>query len=537
MTATATATVDKRRRPRLLAISQKVQDVKLPDRDPAETLSRLMGKLRAWLHARLCIPADKVTATLTPLFVDKDGVLHVELTGPSLCAEEGILPSLKIALPLNLLGYNGPLERIDQVLHAMNGTTIDDGGNVQNMAVNLALMLHALAPAFPEQFGPEMFRLTIASSSPPFEKLPPALAAALSHFTDVYKLDMPDRCSIQSPYISDQKRGTFCIASEALETSDAVRNAIRANAAFAESFRQATCFVAADPIYPIVSEYGVPPYATIINASTALRSLVALASYGRTVLLPMNEGEAADVCRLLLGRAQGLELNTIKPPPFPAPFNTQGNAIDPEALAALDGSLDLFSRYCPPYRPFEGQGFVCPITFGHEGGVLVGSGAHSLACFTSVPAPEGEAELRNTYGDPAQMVDRKCEVGAGDSVAAVIALFNTVDPSFIIRRYLEGLEKTEPQLIELASLLFVSFMSRIVGSFLLRTTKTYLANIPAENVPKLIEDTAREALALARRMFKKLSSPAMGTSERFGIRAAIWRPGRVAHPEGMAGPV
>jgi hypothetical protein len=186
----------------------------------------------------------------------------------------------------------------------------------------------------------------------------------------------------------------------------------------------------------------------------------------------------------------------------------------------------MFSRHNPFFQQAEGSSFACPITFGPEGGLIIGMNKEPIACFTSILSEEGEQRLFDEYSFPRS--EQIQETGAGDSVAAVVALFNTVSPSVLIDQYLEGKEKIYKGFRQLACTLFVSCLSRIVGNLLIRTPRTNLTRIQIDPLGRLIVDVAKESVRLAREHVKLLpGGPAFGVMDKWSIKVAMWVPRRV----------
>jgi hypothetical protein len=514
---------DRSETPHILLVSQKVKDIKVPRNGELE---KHVYDLRRWLIKHGFIAElDKVPATVTPQSV-KDGVLWADIHGRFLGSDLEIHPHIDIGFPLMLKDYAGPLE-VETIFSNVEGVEIGDGGNIQNMIVNLALALH-YATRDPDK-GPPI-TISVASSSDPFARLPPDLADQLRRVCNVFTLDIPDRFAIQVPYEGEGHRGILAITSEPKRTNDALGPLLRNDDAFRAIFKEANCYVSADPIYEHLRRpYKDPPFTVVINATTAFRSLVASESFGRTVLLPMNQGEAGDVSKLLLQRGLEEELEKIERPPFPSPLNTRGDAIDIEALRVLDESVHKFTSYIPIRHP----SFACPISFGASGGLIIGAEHDVLACFTSTPSEAGENILVDDYGDAAEVRSELEVVGAGDAVATIMTLFNVLDPRLFVLPHLEGRELKDRSLSELAGTIFVCALGRIVGSFLLRTRRTHWSTIRGEKFLALLDDVAKESLVAARQMLKALHAPAIAEIKKWGIKTVVWRPGRIAYPESM----
>ena len=141
-------------------------------------------------------------------------------------------------------------------------------------------------------------------------------------------------------------------------------------------------------------------YHHLNNASTTFRSLVANMSYGTDVILPMNSKEAADVARVFEQRGADIEMYKVKRPPFPSPLSTNGVDVNPDDLRELDDALWRLRQYNYLRLGIGRTSFNYPITFGEEGGLVVGTGENnSIACFTSSVDPDKEAQLLEEFGD------------------------------------------------------------------------------------------------------------------------------------------
>lgn len=507
--------------PHILLVSQKVKDIKVA---PNGELEHRMGVLRQFLRTHSFIPGDKVPATVTPRRI-VDGILVADITGKFLSSDLDTGVHITQRFPLSLTNYDGPLD-VEAVFSRTPGAEIDDGGNIQNMIVNLGIGL-----VFAKQhklMEHKNLKITIASSSDPFANLPENLACQLRAVCNTYLLDLPDRFAIQVPWRDEDQHGTLAITSEPQRVGAYLEKLILENHNFCRLFGKCTCFVSADPIYDQLKTYAKPPYSEVINASTAFRSLTAAEAYSRTVLLPMNNGEAGDVCKLLLQRVYEEELSEIERLPFPSPLAASNERIDPEALRELDKSLEMFTRYIPVRH----KSFTCPISFGPDGGLIIGSGSDTLVCFTSTPSMEGEELLLAEFGDPRTVVrDRKYEVGAGDAVATVVTLFNALSPRDLLVGHMQGREPEDHDLVELASTIFVSLLGRVVGSFLLHTKQTYWSNLSGQQFPRLLDETAKTSLDVARSVLRKLYAPTIADVKKWGISVVVWKLGRVAYPE------
>ncbi len=502
--------------PHIVLISQKVRDIKLP---PNGALETHMGTLRSLLRERSFIPGDKVPAEITPTRV-ADGDVIANLSGRFLSSGPGTELHIAQHFPLGLQDYRGPMD-VESLFSSVKGARVDDGGNIQNMIVNMALALVDC-----EEFRGKI-HLTVASSSDPFARMPESVAARLRDVCKVYHLPLPDRICIHAPWERDGHSGTLAIASEPERTDRALEKLLETEPAFAKAFARATCFVSSDCIHRQLETAATPPYVELVNASTAFRSLVAAESYSRTVLLPMNNGEASDVCKLLLQRGLEVELEKIERPAFPPPLTTSGDEIDWEALQQLDESIDRFVSYIP----LRNHSYTCPITFGADGGLLIGSGQNQIACFVSTPSLEGEKRLVEEFGNSDQIDwGRVHEVGAGDAAAVPIAFFNTIDPRVIIKPYLEGREPRNAELSDFASTLFVNLVARIAGAFLVRTVDTHWSNVRSGGFHSILIEAAREAVSVARGNVKRLSHPVLCEVKRWGMKVVVWRPGKVAFP-------
>lgn len=516
------------RKRHMLFVSQKVVDIKTP-LDLID-LAKKIGDLRELLHKFSFIPGDIFTGKLEPKNIDEKGNLQCELYGSSLGSPTNSTPRIVIQLnlPLGLRDYRKEL-RIQDVFGAIGRTSIDDGGNIQNMLLNTLMLVEALSPQH-QAFDSVNLPITFATSSDPFQKLNGEMFTRFEKRVNVYPLRIKDRFAIHLPYKHADREGIMAITSEPEETYEAVCKLLKANEPFEKAFKSATCFISADPFFQVLSSHAFSPYAYVINASTAFRALVAVSAYGNNALLPMNEKEAGDVCKLMLSRGRGTELDQTEAPSFPSPLTLKEDEIDPEMLKTLDNSIDMFSRHNPFFQHAEGFSFACPISFGEYGGLIIGMNKVPIACFSTIPSKEGEQRLFKEYSFPSSADIQ--ETGAGDAVATVVALFNTVSPEMLIESYLEGKEKEHSDLRQLASTLFVSCLSRIVGNLIVRTSRTNLTHIQIDPLTEVIRDVAVESVKLARNSVRLLSVPTFGVIEKWGIKVAMWMPRRVLIPSG-----
>ena len=268
--------------------------------------------------------------------------------------------------------------------------------------------------------------------------------------------------------------------------------------------------------------HAVAPYTCIINASTAFRAFTAVHSYDTSALLPMNEAEAAEVCKILISRA-GVALSDSEAQPFPSPLALSGDGIDNSSLNRLNESLGLFGRYNHPHRDPGGQlSLAYPISFGLDGGLIIGVNGRMIACFTSILSPSGEERLFEEYG-----FDREeglHESGAGDSVAALVALFNTISPEIVTDPYFRGAERDRKDFRHLTGTIFVGILSRIVGNILVRTKHTNMAGLNEDMLGRLFADVAQQAVEQARILYRTLPQPVFTVVEKWGIRSVLWSP-------------
>ena len=346
------------RRPHILFDSQLVVDIKPSHNFP--DVSKVVGDLYAYLHGHAFIPAEKYTGDQVISKVDPEtGSVELHLTGSSLGSPLlHIQPSIKVILPFGLVGYTGSLD-IQEVFGAVPGTVVEDGGNVQNMLLNTLTLASALERDY-EAFSAHNLGITVISSGDPFRRVPDPLADIFRERISLFPLGVEDRCAIHLQYERHSRLGTLQIASDPKLTATPLRQLLRENEQVAKAFGNATCFVSSDPLFELIPSHAVPPYSIVVNASTAFRALVALHAYSTCALLPMNDGEAGEVCRLMLSRATGTELSETPAPRFPSPFTLKGDDIDTKSLRILDTSLDTFTKFNPPFRPVQGIGVRLP---------------------------------------------------------------------------------------------------------------------------------------------------------------------------------
>jgi hypothetical protein len=504
------------------------------DIEPPENLQEVamrVGHLQKFLKNPAISPGENFTGDLAVHKVRADGAVEFQLSGASMGAEasDGIQPTIRLTLPLGLKDSLSEFT-IQDVFSAVPGTVIVDGGHVQNMLLTTLTLIAALTDKYRE-FDEDHLRISVVSSADPFRRLASPLAESFRVRVRVYPLGLPDRQVISLPYQREGRSGRMVIMSEPTLTLPALRVLLGENEQFARAFSSCTCFVSADPLFDLLRSHAVPPYAVVVRAVAAFRALVALEAYGTCALLPMIDGEILNVCRLMLSRASSSELDEVQLPIFPSPLSLMGDSIDTEALKTLDASLEMLMQLNPPLRNSNGLAFACPISFGHDGGLVVGVSHRLIACFSSIPSAEGERDLLAECGY--SWSDSTHDVGAGDAVAAVISLFNAVSAEPLMISCLEGPDLANRDLQDLASVVFVSALGRLVGNLLIRTTKTDLSEINVEALSRLLDDAASESVALARRVLNLLPSPAYGVFKKWGIRFVVWVPRQVIFPSSV----
>ncbi len=512
----------------IVLVSQKVKDIKLPRSGELEVE---MDKLYRGLRKHAYIPGEKVPADLKAKRVDEHGVFYADIDGKELSSDLDL--TIHVRFPLQLKGYQGPMD-VEQICSEAPGVRIDDGGNIQNMTINL---LHVLADeemrAFLKARGLEVM-VTVASSSDPFSRVEAATAGRFRNISSWYPINLPDRFAVQGPLRVAGEEKTLAITSEAMRTGDELVALAKKEARFGAACQGATCFVSSDPLFAHLPRLTQPPYTYLLNASSSFRTTAATESYHQSVLLPMNNDEAAEVSRVLEQRKLDEELAKIQPPPFPSPFKPNGAEVDREALLQLDRSTEMLRAYIPLKRHVHRLGIASPITFGKEGGLVVGTGQEEVACFASTPHPGREMSLLAEFGDAAAVDrDRTHELGAGDASATIVMFFATVDPLIFIKPHLAGREGEDRRLLELASTVFVNVLSRIGGNFVLRTQYTNWSNIKPNAFLPLFLEAAKESLAVARQMVLRFrpGQIAQGEIERWGIQVLAWQLRTIAYPQ------
>lgn len=519
--------------PSIVIASQIVRDVKVGGGKYRKELSRDTARLRAGLLAKNYIPGDKVNCEFEPLRMNADGTLTVEVFGGMLHgsdADTSLDPHfhhpfhLDIKSPLTLAQIHG-MKLEDLLVNHCNDVVVDDGGNAQNMAINICLAgISALR---------QEVHLLIFTSSDPLKRLPNRIRDQVQHLVHFELLpDIQDRIAIHLPWEHETgKKGTFGLTTEPADISDAVRSLLSHRSDLRKLLASADCFVSSDLSYQVLRDHGDPGrYCTVVNAATKWRSTIAARSYGTDMVLPMNHKEAADVVHVIKHVGAEEELHKVKRVSLPPPLKTNGNEIDLDSLRKLDELLSQFTRYNHQHhRPNGCVAFNCPITFEEQGGLIVGTrNRHSIVAFTSTPDGDTEKRLLEQFGDHSEMNGDEIEtMGAGDAAASMVAIFNTIDPQEFIAPFLEGRESTNTLLHQYAQSVFLSAMSRIVGSFLIHTQRTHLANVKLETFKQLFSDVALASLKIAQVLVHAPNNYALNDLEGFGMKVVTWQLGSV----------
>lgn len=509
--------------------SQVVRDLKVSGGSRCAQLSADTARLRAGLLNRHYIDGDKVNCEFRPLKFTDDGALMVEIFGGMLRGSDvnsSLDPHFHHPFHLDLrtslsMDDLASMTLEDLLMKHCNGVTVDDGGNAQNMVINMCL---ATVSSLRQKI-----RFTVFSSSDPLKRLPDHVRDRIERCLQYYPLkDVPDRIGIHLPWqYEGGKKGTFGISTEPVDTSAALANLLAARHDIAALLKSADCFITCDPSFEVLRARGQPArYSTIVNAATKWRSLIAGKAYGTDMILPMNHKEAADVAHVIRHVGKEKELHDVARVPFPTPLKPNGNEVDADSLRQLDGMLlDLATKYNPLHHRSNGLvAFNFPITFEEYGGLVAGTrDRRSVVAFTSTPDERAERELLERYGDPNEMDPDGAEtMGAGDASASVVAIFNTIDPQEFIEPFLEGREKSNARFHQSAQTIFVSAMSRIVGMFLIHTRRTHLANISLQHYRELMERVAKESIGVARTLVSTHDKHRISDMQQFGMKVVTW---------------
>lgn len=528
------------RHPEIVVVSQLVQDIRLHGGDRREELARSLGLLRGGLREKNLLPnEEKITGKFSPMGYKADeAVLVVDVHGLEGSDKHNRLDHhifhpfpLPFKAPPGQMMSNsasGELGRIIQEYCA--DVTIEDGGNTQNMALNLCLA--SFCDAYRDRY-----HVTILSSSDPFKRLSPELQEQLRAKHSFHPIDnLPDRLAIQAPCREGAKMSQISLTSLPLRTEEYLAPMLKAREEMRQVFRNGTLFLASDPLIGFVKSQARAErwYTIMINASTAYRTFVANTAFGVDAILPMNQEEAGDVARVLAQQGKDKELHDIQSVNFPSPFTTEGGSVHESSLRELDDVLKKLSIYNPRHAPSSGRfAFNYPITFGDEGGLLVGSTENrDIVCFTSIVHPDKMSPLLEKYASTDRVKkDGLHIVGAGDSAASIVALCNACCPTVFILSHMEGRERDNANLLHYASTVFVSALSRIAGAFLTRTEKTYWDNIDMSKFDALLQEVGKESLTVARQMVKSGGAYRTGTLKPWGINTVLWKLGEIARQD------
>lgn len=490
-------------------VGQKVEDVDLTASGRPE-LPVIVGDFRRRLQKSGRVPGEKFDTDFVIDDLDASGVLPVRL------------PEEELRLPLVLTD-----DRTPRTLSSVRGVAVHDGGNVQNMIVNVAIV--GACDAIRQKM-----HMTVFSSSDPFANLRGEWGdrieqkRAAGEYVVEQLPDVPDRRSLHLPWHDGDDGGTFLLSTPPRRVNEALDRLLRERPDLREAFRYARCYVAAEPLFGELRHYEAePPYAYVLNPSSAFRGLSATRAYGTNVVLPMNHKEAADVLALLEQRGRNRELHTIERANFPPPLTEEGQ-VDVEALATLDASLLQLSTYNSAFALPKRVAFTYPITMGKRGGVIVGTNGNQhppIACFTTTPSPEGSKYLTDVFGDPGKMIKGEHDVGPGDSAASVVALLNAIDPAEFVAPHLAAHEEKNHKLRDIACTVFAGLFSRIAGAFLVRTKESHWANIAPRTFATLLEGIAGEAVAVAREATPKFNGPVLAKRSPWDMHVLLWKLG------------
>ena len=520
--------------PHIVLFSQKVHDI-VPK--GSEILEQAVAKLRATLVQNNCIrpETEKAPSFIKPLSVD-NGNLTIAISELQSVTGEPLKDIVHCTLPLGLPS-TVDLADIRRALSASSGVAINDGGNIQNTAINLvhAIIHSKIRNRMKRTMGGDI-HITCASSSDPFDKTPELWGAE----GDVYgyrQLDMPDRTALQlygrdTDIDPNGKPHALSLTSPSSRTGVAISDLVANSNRFRREMLQATDFLSADPVFDQIRQFGSPPYSMTVNSSSAFRAEVVRTSYSQGVMLPMNRGEAVERVHSI-HKDGDLKSAEMAQHYFPSPF--QDGSVNAENLCRVDRSLCALRNYNPFVRMMDRFALSESISYASEGGLLIGARqtASDIACFTTIPSEEAGEKMLDRYCDRSKLVDTTFEVGAGDATASIVQLFKAVDPQLYLGKCLSSEELKNSCLVDLSSLVFVSILSRMVGKFLIHTKQTNWSSIMKDGAfEKLFQNAAKEAAHVARKLLVKghiSDTPHTTKSPTSEIDVLVWRVSRLHH--------
>lgn len=446
-------------------------------------------------------------------------VMPVELYG-------GALGEFRRDLDIPLMSSSVPRQEVNTIEEGLKKiSTMGPGGNTPNEVRN---MVHLMAAGV----GPEQLHL-YSSSDFLFEEWLQSLPPAAHERIHLTKLSLASRIGVHFPYRgADHKgvlqNGTLAISSPAESTRDAIRLHLQEllvchNVIVSEGLGRQILETQLQGREKLVQK---------INPSSALRGDCAVDAYeyiqkgGYPPIATMNDEEADFYIRTLKGRVEDKNPEKLDPFFFPSPFGAHGGVNDMAVDAASQG-FNEYLRYIPAPHT-EQLLFPLNISCGKQGGYhLAHCGGKHYVVFTTTPHRAGAQFLLDTVGNPPGIqMGTALSMGAGDAVGTLLSLTNRVwDVEELMGEYAKKSQKhhsVDEHYLRVASMIFVSILSRILGEYVFHSEKTDFTDVPPGSLRNIVNYAAEQALAATEPVWHVGPVPKQSAVEELGINVALW---------------
>ena len=493
--------------------------------DPSEMqairddMRKLIDNLRSYTN--FMTPGDDKVAANIQLANNQIGT-HLALLLELGKLDDPFIKRVNIPLPRKFHG------RMVSTLHdaLVDLGQVDPGGNIPNMTRN---MVHAMQSGlFPDDGEIDLF----TTPEPIYLDWLDHVDSSVRDRVKLTRLQIPHRVGIHVPYTSDKPGGvgTFGMVTP-------MHSTIANLATNFDTLRACNHVLVSESLSTLVqSDEQRRQFREFQNPSSAFREQCALENYnqmlnrGRMPIISMNDEEMVKYLlsierrRALSNTSPSSSDEVIQTPSFSSPFD--GNR------AINDSTIDLvnngFSRYLSSITPHPEDSLYFPasVSSGPFGG-------YHLACtpdgnryvvFSSTPNGTGTERMLSLVGDNEDIdIKKKHTMGAGDSVASVLSLTQLWNLDRLMKEHSQNRYPLDPKFSEVASMIFVSLLSRFAGEILYHSDRCDWSSVPTDRFPQIVKTIIEKSLKLASDTWNKTEQTQVFREPDWDIDLALWQ--------------
>ena len=401
---------------------------------------------------------------------------------------------------------------------------VDPGGNVPNMVRNITHIMGT-------KIIPEDMELQLYSSDEPlFQQWYESLSTEVRERIRYTGLSVPSRKGLHLSYAKGEgKFGTLGIGTPSHSTIHEMEPH------FGDLLSCNHVLVSESLEHHVKTPDARRKYRELHNPSTAFREQSAIESYNHVLnggeyipIVSLNDEEIVDYIESIIKRQDSPASLSSEATPketlsFESPFDQNGN-LNGANIAIVDESIQRYFSCITPRE--EGTlNFPLCVSCGAKGGYHVACTVKGkkFVIFSTTPNEEGAKKILNIVGnnDDVRLSHQKV-MGAGDSVATILSLSHIWDIPAYMNMHAKKNHPSDAKFIEVASMIFISLLSRCSGEILYHSLGCDWRSVPHGAFEHLVENAAKKSLEQAGNMWRNVARPHTVRESDWGIDIAMW---------------